>query len=90
MLITLLATLVAAITLVSYIMYTVDEEIVARFNCSYVYATSIFVLAGILRYLQITLVEEKSWSPTKIIMRDRFLKFSIIGWLLLFAYIIYG
>lgn len=83
-------TLVAAITLVSYIMYTVDEEIVARFNCSYVYATSIFVLAGILRYLQITLVEEKSWSPTKIIMRDRFLKFSIIGWLLLFAYIIYG
>lgn len=83
-------TLVAAITLVSYIMYTVDEEIVARFNCSYVYATSIFVLAGILRYLQITLVEEKSWSPTKIIMRDRFLKLSVIGWLLLFAYIIYG
>lgn len=83
-------TLVAAITLVSYIMYTVDEEIVARFNCSYVYATSIFVLAGILRYLQITLVEEKSWSPTQIIMRDRFLKLSVIGWLLLFAYIIYG
>jgi 4-hydroxybenzoate polyprenyltransferase len=83
-------TLVAAITLVSYIMYTVDEEIVARFNCSYVYATSIFVLAGILRYLQITLVEEKSWSPTKIILRDRFLKLSVIGWLLLFAYIIYG
>ena len=83
-------TLVAAITLVSYIMYTVDEEIVARFNCNYVYATSIFVLAGILRYLQITLVEEKSWSPTKIIMRDRFLKLSVIGWLLLFAYIIYG
>lgn len=83
-------TLVAAITLVSYIMYTVDEEIVARFDCSYVYATSIFVLAGILRYLQITLVEEKSWSPTKIIMRDRFLKLSVIGWLLLFAYIIYG
>ena len=83
-------TLVAAITLVSYIMYTVDEEIVARFDCNYVYSTAIFVLAGILRYLQITLVEEKSWSPTKIIMRDRFLLFCVIGWLLLFAYIIYG
>ncbi|MBR2378644.1 MAG: UbiA prenyltransferase family protein [Bacteroidaceae bacterium] len=83
-------TLVAAITLVSYIMYTVDEEIVARFDCSYVYATSIFVLAGILRYLQITLVEEKSWSPTQIIMCDRFLQLSVAGWLLLFAYIIYG
>lgn len=83
-------TLVAAITLVSYIMYTVDEEIVTRFDCTYVYSTSIFVLAGILRYLQITLVEEKSWSPTKIIMRDRFLLICVIGWLLLFAYIIYG
>ncbi|MBR3951438.1 MAG: UbiA prenyltransferase family protein [Bacteroidaceae bacterium] len=83
-------TLVAAITLVSYIMYTVDDEIVARFDCKYVYATSIFVLAGILRYLQITLVEEKSWSPTKIIMRDRFLQLCVAGWLLLFAYIIYG
>ena len=83
-------TLVAASTLVSYIMYTVDDEIVARFDCKYVYATSIFVLAGILRYLQITLVEEKSWSPTKIIMRDRFLQLCVAGWLLLFAYIIYG
>jgi hypothetical protein len=71
-------------------MYTVDEDIVARFNCNYVYATSIFVLAGILRYLQITLVDEKSWSPTKIIMRDRFLQLCVVGWLLLFAYIIYG
>ncbi|MBR5843324.1 MAG: decaprenyl-phosphate phosphoribosyltransferase [Bacteroidaceae bacterium] len=83
-------TLVAAITLVSYIMYTVDEDIVARFQCNYVYATAIFVLAGILRYLQITLVDEKSWSPTKIIMRDRFLQLCVSGWLLLFAYIIYG
>lgn len=83
-------TLVAAITLVSYIMYTVDDEIVARFDCSYIYTTAFFVLAGILRYLQITFVEEKSWSPTKAIIHDLFLQLSVIGWLLLFAFIIYG
>ena len=83
-------TLVSAVTLVSYIMYTVDDEIVERFDCNYVYATAIFVLAGMLRYLQITLVEEKSWSPTKVILRDRFLQICVLCWLLLFAYIIYG
>ena len=71
-------------------MYTVDDEIVERFDCNYVYATAIFVLAGMLRYLQITLVEEKSWSPTKVILRDRFLQICVLCWLLLFAYIIYG
>lgn len=83
-------TLVAAVTLVSYILYTVDAEVVARFDCSYVYVTSVFVLAGILRYLQMTFVEEKSWSPTKAILSDRFLQLCVAGWLILFAFIIYG
>lgn len=83
-------TLVATVTLVSYIMYTVDADVVKRFDCEYVYSTTIFVLAGILRYLQLTFVEEKSWSPTRIIARDVFMQCCVAGWLLLFAYIIYG
>lgn len=83
-------TLVAAITLVSYIMYTVDDEITQRFDCNYVYATSIFVLAGLLRYLQITFVEKNSGSPTKVVLHDRFLQLCIVGWILLFVFIIYG
>lgn len=83
-------TIVASITLVSYIMYTVDDEIVERLQCDYIYATAIFVLAGMLRYLQITIVEEKSWSPTYIIMHDRFLQLCVLAWLIMFAFIIYG
>lgn len=83
-------TLVAGVTLVSYLMYTVDANVIAQFDCEYVYSTSIFVLAGILRYLQLTLVEEKSWSPTLIIARDRFLQICIVCWLVLFGVIIYG
>lgn len=83
-------TLVAAITLVSYLMYTVDDEIVLRLDCQYVYSTAIFVLAGILRYLQIIFVEERSSSPTRIIIYDRFIQLCVIGWITLFAFIIYG
>ena len=83
-------TLVAAVMLVCYIMYTVDEQIMQRLGCRYVYMTTIFVLAGILRYLQLTLVEAKSWSPTRILLRDRFLQLCILLWLLSFAVIIYG
>lgn len=83
-------TLVAAVTLVSYIMYTVDADVVQRLDCDYVYSTAIFVLAGILRYLQLTLVEEKSWSPTYIIVHDRFLQCCVAGWVILFGIIIYG
>ena len=81
--------MVATITIVSYIMYTVSEEVVTRLNSHYVYLTSIFVLTGILRYLQIALVEEKSESPTKILLTDRFIQLSIVCWVVSFFIIIY-
>lgn len=83
-------TLVAAVMLVSYIMYTVDDENIARFDCNYIYTTTIFVIAALLRYLQIIFIDQKSGSPTRIIMKDTFLQCCVAGWLLLFAYIIYG
>ena len=81
--------IIASITMVSYIMYTVSPEVLERFNTSYLYATSIFVLAGILRYLQITIVDVKSGSPTKVLIKDRFIHACIAGWLLAFLIIIY-
>ena len=53
-------TITAAVTLVCYIMYTVSPEVIAAFHNDYLYLTSIFVLVGILRYLQIAVVEKKS------------------------------
>lgn len=80
---------IASITMVCYIMYTVSPEVVARFNSSYVYITSIFVLAGIIRYLQITIVETRSGSPTKVLLHDRFIHGCILCWLLAFTLILY-
>lgn len=80
---------VSSITMVCYIMYTVDPEVMTRMGSRYVYLTSIFVLAGIIRYLQLTIVDVKSGSPTKVLMRDRFVQYCIAGWILSFIIIIY-
>jgi 4-hydroxybenzoate polyprenyltransferase len=80
---------IASITMVCYIMYAVSEEVVHRLKCPYVYVTAIFVLAGIIRYLQVTIVDVKSGSPTKVLMKDRFLQLCILGWLAVFAIILY-
>lgn len=81
--------IVASITMVCYIMYTVSPEVVDRMESNYIYLTSIFVLAGIIRYLQLTIVDVKSGSPTKVLMNDRFIQLCILGWVICFAIIIY-
>ena len=65
-------TVTGTVTLVCYIMYTVSPEVVSRFHAPYLYLTSIFVLVGLLRYMQLTVVDEVSGDPTKILLRDRF------------------
>lgn len=80
---------VASITMVSYILYTVSPEVMERMGSRYVYLTSFFVLAGIIRYLQLTIVDVKSGSPTKVLMRDKFVQYCIAGWILSFILIIY-
>lgn len=81
--------IVASITMVCYIMYTVSPEVTERFQSQYVYITSIFVLAGIIRYLQVTLVDVRSGSPTKILLKDRFIQACIIGWIMTFFFVLY-
>ena len=83
--------IVAAITMVCYIMYTVSPDVVARFEGGgkYLYLTSIFVLAGIIRYLQITIVNLSSGSPTKVLIHNRFLQICLACWIISFLIIIY-
>ena len=81
--------IVASVTLVSYIMYTMSEEVIARMGTRYVYLTSGWVLAGLLRYLQNMIVFGLSGSPTKSLVKDHFIQFCIAGWLLSFFVIIY-
>jgi len=82
-------TMIAGIILVSYIMYTISDDVMQRLQSEHLYLTSIFVIAGILRYLQITLVEQRSGSPTKIFLTDKFIIGTVLGWAVSFFIIIY-
>lgn len=79
----------STMTIICYIMYTVSSDVIKRFNSDYVYITSVFVIIGIFRYLQITLVENKSANPTLILLKDKFIKLTILFWIVTFIIIIY-
>lgn len=79
----------ATITIVAYLMYTVSEEVIIRFGSKYIYLTALFVILGIFRYLQLTMVDGRSGSPTKALMKDLFIQCCILAWLLTFSLIIY-
>lgn len=81
--------IIASVTLVCYIMYTMSEEVIARMGTRYVYLTSGWVLAGMLRYLQNMIVFGLSGSPTKSLVKDHFIQFCIVGWIASFFVTIY-
>jgi 4-hydroxybenzoate polyprenyltransferase len=82
--------IVLAALLVSYLLYTAAPENIARYHTDQLYVTAPFVIAGVLRYLQITLVEEGSGSPTQVVLTDRFLLIAVVGWIVTFGWLIYG
>lgn len=79
----------ASVVIVSYIMYTISAEVITKMHTNKLYLTVIFVILGILRYMQIAFVENKSGSPTDILVKDRFIQFVLIGWILMFGVLIY-
>lgn len=81
--------IMSSVVIVSYLLYTTSSEVVKRFNNEYLYLTSLFVVIGILRYMQISLVKNNSGSPTKILLNDKFLIIIILSWLTSFLFLIY-
>ncbi len=81
--------IMGSVVIVSYILYTTSAEVIERMGSEYIYLTALFVILGIMRYLQIAFVEIDSGSPTKIVFKDRFMQITIISWLCSFAWIIY-
>ncbi|MXP06341.1 MULTISPECIES: decaprenyl-phosphate phosphoribosyltransferase [unclassified Apibacter] len=75
-------TMVSTSFVVCYIMYTLDPVIKMNFHYYIVY-TSLFAVIGILRYLQLTFVYNKTESPTKMIYRDLFLQIDLAIWIVM-------
>ena len=81
--------IMAAVTIMAYLMYTISPGTAAKFGTDRLYLTTSFVVAGILRYLQMILVEKKGGFPTEILYTDILMQLLIGGWLLSFGLLIY-
>ena len=80
----------ASVIIVAYILYTVSPEVVEKHGTNYLYLTGFWVIIGIMRYMQITFVEQRSGSPTMVLLKDYVLQAIVILWLLNYFLLLYG
>jgi len=81
--------IMASVVIVAYTNYCTSTEIVEKFNSEHLYLTVLFVILGIMRYLLITFVLKDSGSPTQIVLKDRFIQCTLVGWIATFTGLIY-
>ncbi len=78
----------SAVIVVAYIQFSTSAHTIIKFGEN-LYLTSFYVIFGIMRYMQITFVENRSGSPVEILLSDKITIINLILWLLSFAWIIY-
>ena len=81
--------LMTSVVIVAYILYCVSPEVIQKHGSHDLYFTAFWVIIGLLRYLQITFVEERSGSPTMVLLQDRFLWIVIAGWVMTFYWLMF-
>lgn len=81
--------LLSAVVIVAYIMYTVSSEIQSRLHTQYLFTTVFWVVAGVLRYLQLLFVFNADENPVRLLIKDTPLKLILGAWLIHFFYFLY-
>lgn len=79
----------STVSVVAYLMYCFSPEVIERIGSNNIFYTAFFVIVGILRYLQLTLVFNKTESPTRALLRDRYLQLILLGWIACFVWLLY-
>jgi 4-hydroxybenzoate polyprenyltransferase len=80
---------VTASALVSYVIYTVSPETVAKFHTHYLGLTLGFPIYGIFRYLYLVHLKEAGGSPADTLLNDRPLLACVALWAMTVTFIIY-
>ncbi|MDE5875101.1 MAG: UbiA prenyltransferase family protein [Muribaculaceae bacterium] len=81
--------ILGAVLIIGYILYTLQPRPTVTPLSDYLYVTSLPVLYGILRYLRLTIVDNRSGSPTYVVYSDKGIKATVVVWLVSFVLIIY-
>lgn len=79
----------STVAIVAYLMYCFSPEVTERIGSHHIYWTAFFAIVGILRYLQLTLVFNRTESPTWVLLHDVFLQMVLAGWLGCFVWLLY-
>ncbi len=80
---------IAVIVSVIYFFYTISTDITARLNTDILYLSTLFVITGLLRYLHISILQNNSGSPIKVLFTDIYIQLILVGWILFFTWVIY-
>ncbi len=81
--------LLSAVLIVCYIFYCISPEVQQHYDSKWLYLSIIFVLNGLLRYLKLALVDQSTYSPTLVVMKDRFVQITVLCWILLMGILLY-
>ncbi|MCB0685493.1 MAG: UbiA prenyltransferase family protein [Saprospiraceae bacterium] len=81
--------ILAASTLMIYLIYCMSAEVAARLGSNKIYLTAFPVILGFIRFLQIIIVQHDLRSPTEILLHDRFIQIILLLWIGLFYFLIY-
>jgi 4-hydroxybenzoate polyprenyltransferase len=79
----------STVAIVAYLMYCFSPEVTGRIGSDKIFYTTFFVILGILRYLQLAMVYNRTESPTRALMRDHFLQIVLCCWIGAFAFLLY-
>lgn len=73
-------TILIGATIVCYALYTVASETVERFGTDKLIYGTVFVIYGMLRYLALIRDSANGGNPSKMLLRDKPLFLTILGW----------
>jgi 4-hydroxybenzoate polyprenyltransferase len=80
---------VTATTVMSYALYTISEETIAKFHTSNLIFTLPFVLYGIFRYLYLVHQKVEGGRPEEVLLTDRPLLLTVLGWTVTVLIVLY-
>ena len=78
-----------AISIVTYIMYTLSEEVISRFQSKHLYISTIFVLLALFEFLNVTIIKKESGNPTEVFYKNRLIQIAVLGWIVYFFLMAY-
>jgi len=81
--------LITGVIIVAYLMYCLSPAVMDRMGTHRIFYTVLFVICGVLRYLQITIVDKESGSPSAVLLKDRFIQVVLAGWIVSFYFLVY-